>query len=137
MTTPNEKGRNPGKDATRKTTAVDSKHKSRLAQEKRLDAHSEIVRATGAAPIKHEDMSAAAQSRRVLKYLRASPKTTYWLRAKGISHPAQRVKELIAEGHQISMHPVTAIDSDGFMHRGVAMYTLEGELELVDAMEVA
>jgi hypothetical protein len=102
----NETGRNSGKSATQKTTTHNDK-----------------------------DMSAAAQRQRVLEYLRASPQTTYSLRAKGISHPAQRVRELIALGHQISMHPVTAVDSDGFMHRGVAQYSLERDFDLVDAMQ--
>lgn len=82
------------------------------------------------------DMSASAQRRRVLEYLRASPQTTYSLRARGISHPAQRIKELIVMGHQIGMSPVSAVDSDGFLHRRVAMYCIEGEHDLVDAREV-
>jgi uncharacterized protein (DUF3084 family) len=102
MTTRNNKGRNSGKSATPNTTTkVDSK-----------------------------DMSASAQRKRVLEYLRAAAQTTYSLRARGISHPAQRVHELIALGHLITSHPVTAIDSDGFMHRNVARYCLEGELAL-------
>jgi len=104
----NEKGRNSGKSATRKTTKIDSK-----------------------------DMSASAQRKRVLEYLRASPQTTYSLRARGISHPAQRVRELIGLGHLILSHPVTAVDSDGFMHSRVARYSLDHEPDLVDAMEVA
>jgi hypothetical protein len=106
MTTRKDKGRNSGKSATLKTTAVN-----------------------------HKDMSAAAQRQRVLTYLRAAPQTTYSLRARGISHPAQRVRELILLGHQITSHPVTAVDSDGFSHRNVARYILDGELELVDAKE--
>jgi hypothetical protein len=109
MTTRNNKGRNSGKSATPNTTTkVDSK-----------------------------DMSASAQRKRVLEYLRAAPQTTYSLRARGISHPAQRVRELIALGHLIMSHPVTAIDSDGFMHSRVARYSLDHEPDLIDAMEVA
>jgi hypothetical protein len=106
MTTPNEKGRNSGKSATRKTTKVDSK-----------------------------DMSAAAQRKRVLEHLRAGSQTTYSLRKRGISHPAARVRELIALGHLITSSPVVAYDSDGFEHRNVALYSLTGELELVDMRE--
>ena len=102
MTTTNTKGHAPGKDsAALKTTKVNDK-----------------------------DMSVSAQRRRVLEYLRASPQTTYSLRARGISHPAQRIKELIAMGHQISMSPVSAVDSDGFLHCRVARYCLDGEPEL-------
>jgi len=116
MTTPNGKGRDSGKSATQKTTTRnDSRQASR----------------------KEQDMTASAQRKRVLEYLRASPQTTYSLRAHGISHPAQRVRELIAEGHPITMHPVTAVDSDGFEHCRVAMYSLPGEFEFVELMEVA
>jgi hypothetical protein len=108
MTTPNEKGRNSGKSATRKTT-------------KRND----------------RDMSTAAQRKRVLEYLMACPQTTYSLRARGISHPAQRVRELILAGNRISSHPVTAVDSDGYLHARVARYSIEREFDLVDLMEAA
>jgi hypothetical protein len=109
MTTPNEKGRNSGKSATRKTTKVN-----------------------------HRDMSAAAQCKRVLECLKADGQTTYALRAKGISHPAQRIKELIHLGYRIYSHRVTAIDSDGFAHCNVARYSLiDRERDLVDMMEAA
>lgn len=106
MTARNEAGRNPCQDATQKTA-------------KRND----------------KDMSASAQRQRVLAHLRAAPQTTYSLRARGISHPAQRVLELIRLGHQITSHPVTAVDSDGFLHRNVAQYILEGERESVSTVE--
>jgi len=102
MTTRNNKGRNSGKSATPNTTTK----------------------------VNSKDMSASAQRKRVLEYLRAAAQTTYSLRKHGISHPAARIRELIALGHQITSHPVTAIDSDGFMHRNVARYCLEGELAL-------
>ncbi|APD38425.1 hypothetical protein BOC52_04395 [Burkholderia pseudomallei] len=83
-------------------------------------------------------MSAAAQCKRVLEYLEADGQTTYALRAKGISHPAQRVKELVQLGYRIYSHRVTAIDSDGFAHANVARYSLlDREPDLVDMMEVA
>ncbi|CAN7235747.1 helix-turn-helix domain-containing protein [Caballeronia sp. LjRoot34] len=120
MTTRNNKGRDSGKSATpKKTTKKDSKQK----------------------PARLQDMSSAAQRKRVLEYLRASPQTTYSLRAHGISHPAQRVRELIVmDGYLIDSSPVTAIDSDGFMHRGVALYSLYGEpatRDLFEDLEVA
>jgi hypothetical protein len=86
----------------------------------------------------NKDMSRAAQCKRVLEYLKADGQTTYSLRAKGISHPAQRVKELIQQGFRIYSHRVTAIDSDGFSHANVARYSLiDRELDLVDMMEAA
>lgn len=82
-----------------------------------------------------KDMSAAAQCKRVLEYLRADEQTTYSLRARGISHPAMRVKELIAQGYIICSHRVSAVDSDGFTHHGVARYSLiDREPDLVDVM---
>lgn len=109
MTTPNEKGRNSSKSATQDTTTK----------------------------VNSKDMSTSAQRKRVLEYLRAAAQTTYSLRKHGISHPAARIGELIDLGHRITSHPVTAIDSDGFMHRGVALYELKGELVLVDTTEAA
>lgn len=79
-----------------------------------------------------KDMSTAAQRRRVVTYLRSAPQTTYSLRARGISHPAARVRELIARGYLISSDPVTAYDSDGYEHRGVALYTLLSGPETVN-----
>lgn len=104
MTAKNETGRDPCQDATQKTARPHDK-----------------------------DMSASAQRRRVLEHLRGAPQTTYSLRARGISHPAQRVLELIRLGHQITSHLVTAVDSDGFMHRGVAQYILAESVEVTSA----
>ncbi|MCA8003152.1 MULTISPECIES: helix-turn-helix domain-containing protein [Burkholderia] len=99
MTSKKDKGRNPCQGATQMTSKVN-----------------------------HRDMSTAAQRARVLEHLRAGSQTTYSLRRHGISHPAQRVRELILAGHVISSSPVTAIDSDGFAHRKVALYTLVKEV---------
>ena len=109
MATKNELGRNSGKSATQETTDLN-----------------------------HRDMSAAAQCKRVLEFLKADGQTTYSLRAKGISHPAQRVKELVRLGYRICAHRVTAVDSDGFSHARVARYCLmDREPDLVDMMEAA
>ncbi|NIF69599.1 hypothetical protein F3J16_05240 [Burkholderia sp. Ap-962] len=99
MTSKNNKGRNPRQGATQMTSKVN-----------------------------HRDMSAAAQRARVLEFLRAAPQTTYSLRRRGISHPSARVRELVAAGHEISATLVSAVDSDGFLHRGVARYCLDKEL---------
>jgi hypothetical protein len=81
------------------------------------------------------DMSAAAQCKRVLEYLKAGSQSTYSLRSKGISHPAMRIKELIKLGFRIASGRVTAVDSDGFSHHGVALYELvDREPDLVDLM---
>ncbi|MGF6664840.1 hypothetical protein QF000_006667 [Paraburkholderia atlantica] len=81
------------------------------------------------------DMSREAQRKRVLEYLKASPQTTYSLRARGISHPAQRIKELIELGYRIASGRVRAVDSDGFAHSNVALYSVhDREPDLVDLM---
>lgn len=69
--------------------------------------------------------STAAQRARVLELLKTSPQTTYSLRAKGISHGAARVMELRQSGYSISSTLVNAVDSDGYTHVGVALYSLE------------
>lgn len=119
MTTRNNKGRVPRKNAApKKTTGNESKPTVR----------------------KEQDMSATAQRARVLEFLRASPQTTYSLRAHGISHPAQRVRELICiDGYLINSDPVVAVDSDGYRHSRVALYSLGGEPDTRDLfdMEVA
>jgi hypothetical protein len=84
---------------------------------------------------KIRDMSKAAQQKRVLEYLRAGPQTTYSLRARGISHPAQRIRELIKLGFRIASGRVSAVDSDGFIHSNVALYSVhDREPDLVDLM---
>jgi len=71
------------------------------------------------------DMSPAAQRARVISLLRAAAQTTYSLRARGISHPAMRVKELVSAGYVIRSARVTAVDSDGYAHKRVALYSLD------------
>jgi len=86
----------------------------------------------------NKDMSRAAQCKRILEWLKAAPQTTYNLRAKGISNPAQRISELVKAGYLIAKNRVSAVDSDGYSHSGVAMYHyMEREPDLVDLMEAA
>lgn len=73
------------------------------------------------------DNSLAAQRATVLAMLRNAPRDTYRLRAAGISHPAARVRELIARGYSIESARVTAYDSDGYEHQRVAYYVLKSE----------
>lgn len=84
------------------------------------------------APMKRRDMTPAAQRDFILKALRNSSKHTYWFRGQGCSHPAARVMELIDQGYQIASDRITAVDSDGYTHRGVAMYTLIAEPDARD-----
>lgn len=70
-----------------------------------------------------------AQQLRLLVELRKGDRNTYQLRARGISHPAGRVRELNANGYLITKALITTVDADGFTHRGVALYSLVHEPE--------
>ncbi|WP_009982331.1 helix-turn-helix domain-containing protein [Burkholderia pseudomallei] len=73
---------------------------------------------------KRQTMSLEAQRKLALDALLNGPKHTYHFRALGCSHPAARVQELIRMGFPIVSSRITATDSDGFTHHGVAMYEL-------------
>ena len=66
----------------------------------------------------------AAQRARLLALLRIAPRTTHELRAHGVSHPAGRVHDLQKCGFRIDSSRVTTVDSDGYVHAGVARYQL-------------
>lgn len=68
-----------------------------------------------------------AQIERLLMMLRLRPRHTHELRRDGISHPAGRVLDLVKRGYQIASDRVSTVDSDGFTHTGVALYSLIGE----------
>ena len=82
---------------------------------------------------KHVDNSLAAQRAKVLSMLRIRPRHTYSLRDEGISHPAARVRELVAAGYGISAGRITCADAAGYLHRGVAIYELVSEPTAADA----
>lgn len=68
--------------------------------------------------------SKAAQRVLCMRLLSIRPRHTYELRQLGISHPAARIQELIEQGELISSSRITTVDGDGFLHRGVALYSL-------------
>jgi hypothetical protein len=70
-----------------------------------------------------------AQLDRLLMLLRLRPHHTHELRSKGISHPAGRVLNLIKRGYLIGSGRIATVDSDGFEHVGVALYSLVSEPE--------
>lgn len=76
-----------------------------------------------------ESMSTATevQLAKLRARLRIRPHHTHELRQCGISHPAGRVLDLIEMGYVVESARVTTVDSDGFTHRGVALYTLLSE----------
>jgi len=67
-----------------------------------------------------------AQIQRLLEHLARRPHHTHELRKIGISHPAGRVHDLEKRGYGFEVASVTTVDSDGYPHRGVALYTLTG-----------
>lgn len=79
---------------------------------------------TDSAILKSRSTSTEAQRAKLLALLRLGPQTTYSLRKHGLAQCAARVWDLRAAGHIINTERVTAIDSDGFTHVGVARYTL-------------
>lgn len=65
-----------------------------------------------------------AQRARLVELLKIGPQTTYSLRKHGIAQCATRVFEWRKAEYQITTFPVTAVDSDGYSHVRVALYTL-------------
>jgi len=64
------------------------------------------------------------QHLKVLELLRIADQTTYNLRAHGVAQCAARIFELKAQGYPITKTTVNAVDSDGYTHSGVALYSL-------------
>lgn len=73
--------------------------------------------------------STEAQIARLLHFIRRRSRSTYDLRSQGISHPAARVKDLMRRGYVIASDRITSVDSDGFTHQRVALYSLVAEPE--------
>ena len=78
-------------------------------------------------PVNHASTATNAQIFKLLALLRIRPRNTYELRARGISHPAGRVLDLQTLGYVVNTSRVATVDGDGFLHAGVALYTLESE----------
>ena len=75
--------------------------------------------------------STEAQIERLLSMLRSHSRHTHELRKNGISHPAGRVKDLDYRGYVIESSRITTVDSDGYSHFGVAIYSLISEPEVI------
>ncbi|PNG46560.1 MULTISPECIES: helix-turn-helix domain-containing protein [unclassified Variovorax] len=69
------------------------------------------------------------QIQKLIAFLRQRPRHTHELRMLGISHPAGRVLDLQERGYVLESARVASVDSDGFTHRGVALYSLIAEPE--------
>lgn len=84
-----------------------------------------IVASTGSRILRSRSGNTEDQRALALGLLKTSPQTTYSLRAKGISHSGARIMELRKLGYPIVTTPVTTVDSDGYSHARVALYSLE------------
>lgn len=77
--------------------------------------------------LKNRSTSSEVQRDKLIALLRIGPQTTYSLRKHGLAQCAARVFGLRKEGFTIITEKVTAIDSDGFSHAGVARYSMTAE----------
>lgn len=68
-----------------------------------------------------------AQIERLTDLLRVRNRHTHELRKVGISHPAGRVNDLKKRGFVIDKQLINTVDSDGFIHINVALYSLISE----------
>jgi hypothetical protein len=68
--------------------------------------------------------SKEAQIQRLLACLTMRPHHTHELRMLGISRSAGRILDLKKRGYDITTDRITTVDSDGYTHGGVALYTL-------------
>jgi len=74
--------------------------------------------------ISSKSTATADQRARALELLKIADQTTYNLRAYGIAQCAARIFELRQAGYPITKTNVNAVDSDGYMHINVALYSL-------------
>lgn len=82
--------------------------------------------------IHKHDISREAQQARILCWLKENPRlTTFEARARGIVHPAGRIKELREKGVKILTSWVTEPDDQGTPHR-IAQYIYCGMAQEAD-----
>jgi ribosomal protein L9 len=74
--------------------------------------------------IQSKSTATADQRARALELLKIADQTTYNFRAYGIAQCAARIFELRQAGYPITKTNVNAVDSDGYMHINVALYSL-------------
>jgi hypothetical protein len=74
--------------------------------------------------VRSRSTATEAQIAKLVALVLQRPHHTHELRQLGISHPAGRVHDLEKRGYVFGSHRITTVDSDGFSHRGVAMYSL-------------
>ncbi len=100
---------------------------------KRDNAHGQVgeIGTAKTTSLKYSSRSTAtvAQIERLVDLLRIRSRHTHELRKLGISHPAGRIKNLTDDGYVISSDRINTVDSDGFTHVRVALYSLISEPE--------
>lgn len=98
---------------------------------KRDNAQRELGKVGKAKNNQHEfnarSTATKAQIDRLAECLRRSAHHTHELRQRGISHPAGRIQDLLNAGYVIDSSRINTVDSDGFTHVGVALYSLVSE----------
>jgi hypothetical protein len=75
----------------------------------------------------HNSTATEVQRERILSALRICPTNTEELRALGIFQTTPRILELRRRGYDIRTELIEIYDRDGYPHRGVARYHLDGE----------
>ncbi|MGX5659384.1 helix-turn-helix domain-containing protein [Castellaniella ginsengisoli] len=68
----------------------------------------------------------AVQHTRILRLLLKRPRNTEELQRAGIFRVSARIRELRRRGFNIVTSRIQLTDRDGFIHYGVALYSLEG-----------
>lgn len=111
------------------TQFCDEEHKTTKARPNQEYALPELHQRTDHTAITSRSTRTKDQHQKLLALLRQGPQTTYSLRRYGLAQCAARVFHLRGLGHVITTKRVMAIDSDGFVHMGVALYTLLKESE--------
>lgn len=82
---------------------------------------------TSTAKYSRRSTSTEAQIERLTEMLRIRNRHTHELRKVGISHPAGRINDLKKRGFVIDKQLINTVDSDGFTHINVALYSLISE----------
>lgn len=76
------------------------------------------------------DTSGHAQRKRLLEWLQVAPIDTLTARSElNVMHPAARIQELRAQGHNIITHRAASYDEKGFRHSNCAVYYLSPSRE--------
>lgn len=64
------------------------------------------------------------QRARILDALQRRPHSSYELRRMGCYQCPTRVRELRVAGYEIMTSRILVVDQDGYVHKGVALYSL-------------